>query len=347
MLSRQWIIGIVFVLVVSVILFCVQYTKIDMFFMKEEKPVAVDPPVSSPELVQQLMEKTIELGHCQRKLDGNRNDVGRNAALQTLTPWLAPIIWDGVYDLNVLNNQFKDKTIGLFVFAVKKYIRFLGPFLESAERHFMVGHKVKYFVFTDKVADVQKPKLAENRILNLLEVTADQRWQDVSMRRMQVLTNLTQEHLPKEVDYLICADVDMVFDDHVGVEILGERVATIHPGYFLAEPHGFTYERRPISEAYVPYGQGDFYYMAAFYGGTVEEIYKLSTACQNGIIADKKKNIEAIWQEESHLNKYMVYNKPTKILSPEYIWDINLPNGHLVKRKRFLAVQKNHAEVRN
>ncbi|KAE8610385.1 hypothetical protein XENTR_v10012108 [Xenopus tropicalis] len=271
----------------------------------------------------------------------------RKAALQILTPWLAPIIWDGTYDLWILNNQFKGKRIGLFVFAVKRYIGFLLPFLESAEHYFMVGYNVTYYVFTDNISAVQKVRLSNGRILKVLKVEADKRWQDISMKRMQILVNLTHDRLPKEVDYLVCADVDMVFNDHVGAEILGDLVATIHPGYFLAEPRQFTYERNPASAAYIPYGEGDFYYMAAFYGGTVEEINKLSTFCHNGIVADKKKNIEAVWQEESHLNKYLVYNKPTKVLSPEYIWDTNLPNGDLVKKKRFLAVHKNHKEIRN
>ncbi|XP_075143681.1 histo-blood group ABO system transferase 2-like [Leptodactylus fuscus] len=268
-------------------------------------------------------------------------------ALNVLTPWLAPIIWDGTYNLNILDKQHSNTRIGLFVFAVKKYIRYLQPFLESAERYFMVGHKVTYYVFTDKVDEVVKPKMADGRILQLNNVVADQRWQDVSMRRMEILTVYTKEYMPSETDYLVCADVDMVFKDHVGVEILGDLFATIHPVFFLFEPQGFTYERRPISAAYVPHGEGDFYYMAALYGGKVDEIYKLSVACKNGIIEDKKKNIEALWHDESHLNRYLVDNKPTKVLSPEYLWAMDLPDGELIKKKRFIAVDKNHQEVRN
>lgn len=295
---------------------------------------------------QNVIDKSVELAHCERKL--HLNDIkGRKAGLNAITPWLAPIIWDGLYDLNILNEHHKDTRIGLFVFAVKKYIRFLGPFLESAERFFMVGHKVTYYVYTDKIGDVVQPKMGEGRNLQLHEVSADKRWQDVSMRRMEILTVLTKEQMPKEIDYLVCADVDMVFNDHMGVEILSDLFATLHPVFFLSDFQAFTYERRPISAAYVPFGKGDFYYMAALYGGKVEEIHKLSTACQNGIKEDKKKNIEAIWQEESHLNRYLVYNKPTKVLSPEYIWDTDLPNGELIKRKRFIAVHKNHEEVRN
>ncbi|KAM4640612.1 histo-blood group ABO system transferase 2-like isoform 1-T3 [Discoglossus pictus] len=341
MLPKQYLIGVIAVIVICVIGFWLQNPR-QYFRSYVELQTEVGDIFEH-----KLQEKAIELAHCERKLLINSHENRRTAALQVLTPWLAPIIWNGTFNIDVLNKQFHGKQIGLFVFAVKKYIQFLLPFLESAERHFMVGHTVKYYVFTDKVAEVKKPELANNRILYLHGVEADQRWQDVSMRRMQVLSTLTSGQLTKEVDYLVCADVDMIFNDHVGVEMLGDLVATVHPGFFLSEPEQFPYERRPISAAAIPMGHGDFYYMAAFYGGTVEQIHNLTTACQNGITADKKIYVEAAWQEESHLNKYLVYNKPTKVLSPEYIWDNTLPNGDLVKMRRFLAVPKNHTEIRN
>ncbi|XP_075038310.1 histo-blood group ABO system transferase 2-like [Mixophyes fleayi] len=338
--SRPYVIGTVVVLILFIVGFYIQNPEL-IFTAKQEPQINLTQICS-----QKLIDKSIQLEHCERKL--LLKDTGvRKAAINVITPWLAPVIWDGTFNINILNDQHKETRIGLFVFAVKKYIRFLQPFLESAERFFMVGHKVTYYVFTDKVSDVVKPKIANGRVLQLHEVTADQRWQDVSMRRMDTLQVFTKEHMPKEIDYLICADVDMVFNDHMGVEILGDLVATLHPGFFLSEPESFSYERRPISAAYIPHGQGDFYYMAALYGGKVEEIYKLSMACQKGITEDKKKNIEAVWQEESHLNKYLVYNKPTKVLSPEYLWATGLPHGEFIKKIRFLAVDKNHNEVRN
>ncbi|XP_073449505.1 histo-blood group ABO system transferase 2-like [Aquarana catesbeiana] len=346
--SRQYVIGATFMMVLFVVSFCLYNPeRVSQFKQKIGWLQKVDDCSQKMDICSQKVDdKSTELAHCERKLLVNDQN-GRKASLNVLTSWLAPIIWDGIYNLKTLNAQHKDTRIGLFVFAVKKYIRFLGPLLETAERFFMVGHNVTYYVFTDNVSNVVKPKMGEGRNLQLHEVSADKRWQDVSMRRMEILTAITKEQMPNEIDYLVCADVDMVFNDHMGVEILGDLFATIHPGYFLADPQRFTYERRPISAAYIPYGKGDFYYMAALYGGKVEEIHKLSTACHNGIKEDKKKNIEAVWQEESHLNRYLVYNKPTKVLSPEYIWDTNLPNGELIKRKRFLAVHKNHEEVRN
>ncbi|XP_041446427.1 histo-blood group ABO system transferase 2-like isoform X1 [Xenopus laevis] len=342
MTAKQWIVGFLIVSMIFLLLFFViRMQKTQVVFQEKQVEDTKNDDLNDLENLK------MEIIQCERKLLLRRPDIRQKAALKVLTPWLAPIIWDGTYDLRILNNQLKGKRIGLFVFAVKKYIRFLLPFLESAEQHFMVGYNVTYYAFTDNTAAVPKISLGAGRILNLLEVEADKRWQDISMKRMQILVNLTHDRLPKEVDYLVCADVDMVFNDHVGVEILGDLVATIHPGLFLAQRDEFTYDRNPESAAYIPYGEGDFYYMAAFYGGTVEEINKLSTFCHKGIVADKKKNIEAVWQEESHFNKYLFYNKPTKVLSPEYIWDTNLPNGDLVKKRRFLAVHKNHEEVRN
>ena len=39
-----------------------------------------------------------------------------------LTPWLAPIIWEGTFNIDILNEQFRllNITIGLTVFAIKK-----------------------------------------------------------------------------------------------------------------------------------------------------------------------------------------------------------------------------------
>ena len=40
-----------------------------------------------------------------------------------MTPWFAPIIWDGTYDSAILDAQFRNTTIGLTVFAIKKKVR--------------------------------------------------------------------------------------------------------------------------------------------------------------------------------------------------------------------------------
>ncbi|XP_051022281.1 histo-blood group ABO system transferase 2-like [Acomys russatus] len=267
-----------------------------------------------------------------------------------LAPWLAPIIWEGTFNIDILNEQFRlqNTTIGLTVFAIKKYVVFLKLFLETAEQHFMVGYNVTYYVFTDQPADVPQVLLGTGRRLVVLPVHNYTLWQDVSMHRMEMISHFSERRFLHEVDYLVCADVDMKFRDHVGVEILSALFGTLHPGFYGSSRKAFTYERRPKSQAYIPWDEGDFYYMGAFFGGSVVEVYHLTKACHEAMVEDQANGIEAVWHDESHLNKYLLYHKPTKVLSPEYMWDQQLLGWPSIMRKlRYVAVPKNHQAIRN
>ncbi|XP_008167330.2 histo-blood group ABO system transferase isoform X3 [Chrysemys picta bellii] len=267
----------------------------------------------------------------------------------TMTLWFAPIVWEGTYNSEILNEQFRQRnvTVGLTVFAIKKYVVFLKKFLETAEMYFMVGHRVNYYIFTDRPEEVPEVVLKEGRKKVVLPVQNYPRWQEISMRRMEMISNFFQQRFINEVSYLVCVDVDMRFNDQVGVEILSDLFGTLHPGFYAAERQSFTYEHRPASQAYVPSDEGDFYYAGGFFGGTVMEVYKLTKKCHEAMMVDKANGIEAIWHDESHLNKYFVYHKPTKILSPEYLWDDDMGRREILKKRRFLAVRKNHAAIRN
>ncbi|XP_018417558.1 PREDICTED: histo-blood group ABO system transferase-like [Nanorana parkeri] len=273
----------------------------------------------------------------------------RKTDVLTMSPWLAPIIWNGSYDSAILNAQFnqRDVHVGITIFAIKKYTFFVKNFIETAENVFMIGHKVTYYVFTDRASDIPVMNLNEGRSMSILEVPSYPRWQDVSMRRMEMIRDFSHERFFREVDFLVCVDVDMRFNDEVGVEILSNLFGTLHPGMFGVQREGYTYERNPESEAYIPANEGDFYYAGGFFGGSIEEVYNLTNFCHNAMMKDKAKNIEALWHDESYLNKYLLLHKPTKILSPEYLWDDDFGIPDFLKRRRFLAVRKNHNEMRN
>ncbi|XP_043941667.1 histo-blood group ABO system transferase-like isoform X2 [Protopterus annectens] len=273
----------------------------------------------------------------------------RRPDVNVLTPWLAPIIWEGTYNYEILNEEFKqgNYSIGLVTFAIKKYTRFLKEFLTTAELYFMLGHCVHYYIFTDRPQDIPNITLKENRFIHAINAVPHKRWQDILFERMRNIQILTEEKFSKEVDYLVSTDIDMKFNDYVGVEVLGNLAVTIHLGYYGSERSDFPYERRQVSEAYIPKDEGDFYYSAAFYSGTVKDMYLLAKACAEGIDKDKQKGIEAVWHEESHFNKYLLYHKPSKVLSPEYTWDNNYGTPSFLKKKCFIAVPKNHNEIRN
>lgn len=96
---------------------------------------------------------------------------------------------------------------------------------------------------------------------------------------------------------------------------------TLHPGFHGAAREAFTYELQPQSQAYILRDEGDFYYSGGFFGGSVVEVLQLTTARHQAMVVDQANGLEAVWHDESHLNRYLLDHKPTKVLSPEYLWD--------------------------
>uniref|UniRef100_A0A8C2HGU5 Globoside alpha-1,3-N-acetylgalactosaminyltransferase 1 (FORS blood group) n=1 Tax=Cyprinus carpio TaxID=7962 RepID=A0A8C2HGU5_CYPCA len=266
--------------------------------------------------------------HSEKKIKQIRTDVA------SVTPWSAPIIWEGTFDPILIDSIYKQQNL----------TRATTVF--SAEQHYFVGFRVHYYLFTDQPESVPEVKMGENRSLTVRKVQSFKRWQDISMSRMEQLEKLIENELASEADYIFCLDIDTEFYGRWGVETLGRLVGVIHPWLFDAPRDRFTYERRPESQAYIPAGEGDYYYAGAAFGGSLEDVHHLTKTCREKLHIDAANSIEVVWQEESHLNKYFLLNKPSKLLSPEYMWrDIN-ESAAQIKVIRFSNVAKNYAEVR-
>uniref|UniRef100_A0AAQ4P756 Globoside alpha-1,3-N-acetylgalactosaminyltransferase 1-like n=1 Tax=Gasterosteus aculeatus aculeatus TaxID=481459 RepID=A0AAQ4P756_GASAC len=251
------------------------------------------------------------LKYAQPSTQNGRTDVN------SVTNWNAPLVWEGTFDPVVIDAIYKkmDPRVAVVLFAVGKYTRFLKGFLESAEKYFLVGFRVTYYIFTDNKGDVPTIKLGKGRKISVVTIPSVNRWQEVVLGRMKWATITIDKQIRNEADYLYMMDIDSVFHNDFGAESLSPLSAVLHRGYYKnTRRDQFPYERRPKSMAYIPTDEGDYYYTAAVWGGYLEDMYRLVKYCYTQSEEDAKNDIEAVWQEESHLNKYLLYNKPTKVL---------------------------------
>ncbi|XP_063552903.1 globoside alpha-1,3-N-acetylgalactosaminyltransferase 1 isoform X3 [Gorilla gorilla gorilla] len=273
----------------------------------------------------------------------------RPTQLLTLTPWLAPIVSEGTFNPELLQHIYQplNLTTGVTVFAVGKYTHFIQSFLESAEEFFMRGYRVHYYIFTDNPAAVPGVPLGPHRLLSSIPIQGHSHWEETSMRRMETVSQHIAKRAHQEVDYLFCLDVDMVFRNPWGPETLGDLVAAIHPSYYAVPRQQFPYERRRVSTAFVADSEGDFYYGGAVFGGQVARVYEFTRGCHMTILADKANGIMAAWREESHLNRRFISNKPSKVLSPEYLWDDRKPQPPSLKLIRFSTLDKDISCLRS
>lgn len=221
---------------------------------------------------------------------------------------------------------------------------YLNTFLTSAEAFFMLGLPVTYYVFTDLPDMVPKIQLGPQRRLKVIEVEKHSRWQDISMMRMKTISETIESDIRHRSRYVFCFDVDQEFRGRFGSEALGDSVALLHAHFYKLPKERFTYERNPTSRAYME--TGDFYYHAAVFGGIWENVKNLTDTCFLSIMEDKQNNVEAVWHDESHLNKYFWLHKPSKLLSPEYCWDETIWDDRDIFVKRLQWAQKNYDELR-
>ncbi len=229
--------------------------------------------------------------------------------------------------------------IALLTIATNKYDRFVNPLYESAVSHFLPNHDLDFVLFTDSTQDFvvsgRQSKVIKRHWVH-------EPWPNPTLKRYHAFVGASD--LISEYDYVYYSDVDMRFVSEVGDEVIGELVATIHPGFYNKPRSRWAYEKRQASRAYIPRHEGKRYYAGGFNGGSSSRFLEMSREILSCIDEDSSKGIVAEWHDESHMNRYMKDNPPTVELSPSYCYPESWP---LPFEKRLLALDKNHAELGN
>ena len=229
----------------------------------------------------------------------------------------------------------KYKVALCFICLNQPYWEFIAKAIEGAKKFFLPDHQVDYFIWSD--LPVEETKKYEATIFP----TEATQWPMPTLFRYHLF--LQQEEKLQEYDYIFYCDIDMVFVNYVGDEILGEGLtAALHPMYDLRHSYVAPYESNPESAAYIKrsgkiiYDNGrprfkPTYFAGGFQGGKTKEWIEAMKEMRKMIDYDfEKNNFIPIWNDESVWNKYLFNNPPDIVLSPAYIYPDSLINEYYV-----------------
>ena len=82
----------------------------------------------------------------------------------------------------------------------------------------------------------------------------------------------------------------------------------------------FTYDRNPRSTACIPYGLGKYYVCGGVNGGEAAAFLQLCHTLDARIRRDLQRNVIALWHDESQINRYILFRKDFRVLTPAFCY---------------------------
>lgn len=211
--------------------------------------------------------------------------------------------------------------IGVISIATGKYIKYMQDLVESCESFFLPGHDKKYFIFTD--GDLEMYFGKKQGAPDVVKIHQEKLgWPFDSMLRFHMFLSIKEELLKMDYIFFMNANnqvVSTVDESVLPVSSICGIVSAIHPGFHGREKNQYTYERRPESSLFVPFGSENNYYQGCFNGGRSDSFLLMSEILRSKIDSDLNNNIIPVWHDESALNWYLIDKDPL-VLGPNYAY---------------------------
>lgn len=211
-----------------------------------------------------------------------------------------------------VNDRTSFCRIAIVYLAIGKYDILWDEFYSSCEQYLFPDAEKHYFVFTDS------EQLLNLELTNVsMSFWKDRGWAMSTFAKSDCILSVSKQL--EAFDYLFYINANYKILEPVYCD---EILATEVNDYFtvlsfdhLADKHpdSYTYDRNPLCQAYIPYGKGQRYYQASFYGGRVPEMLELAAWCAESTRFDLSNGIMALWHDESYLNKYLLERNPKVI----------------------------------
>lgn len=210
--------------------------------------------------------------------------------------------------------------IAILYIGTGRYSIFWNDFYKSCENFFIKNAKKHYFFFTDS-----KNFKSDDNITIVPQESLG--WPLIACHRYKILKKIKEEI--KDYDYVFFFNGNMEFIRPISEE---EFLPTEQDGNIVAPLHScnkrtknnqdFQYERNPKSTAYIPFGEGKYYFHSGILGGKPQEFIELLDECEKMMDEDLANNIIPKVHDESTFNRYIL-NKNYKLLDNYYIYPVH------------------------
>ena len=200
-----------------------------------------------------------------------------------------------------------------------KYLDFLPKYYENIEKYFLPNSEKTILAFTDGELD----GTPEN-----LKVFSQEHldWPYITLKRFEIINKARE--IINDHDWFVFIDGDALVVDRIEEEEFftdKPLFGVHHPCHYLKMPphnqYPGAYEITENCNAAVDLEkyQPKVYYQGCFWGGRTPEVCAMIDELEYRVGDDLKRNVIALWHDESHLNKYFIENPDlVHTYGPEY-----------------------------
>lgn len=211
------------------------------------------------------------------------------------------------------------KKAAIIFLGTGNYIELFERYSESVFRYFLPQYEKTIYCFTD----LEHESRSNIKYVKIDHLTPPL----VTLKRYETMLKI--EHELVDFDYIFYIDADMVVVDFVTTTDFEtfKYFGVQHPG-FIGQMG--TYETREMSTACVTERDDrSIYYQGCLWGGKANSVIELCKVLSKNIELDMTHGIIAVWQDESHLNRFFIDNKnDVYLFSSSYAyperWNLNM-----------------------
>jgi histo-blood group ABO system transferase len=202
--------------------------------------------------------------------------------------------------------------ICILTIATNKYLQFVEKLYEDISEKFCPGAEINCLLFTDHEIE----ETGDNVRVHYID---HEPWPMPTLKRYN--------YFVKEKDFILEHDYCFYFDADMRIDGL------VNPRSLACVPP----DEKTVT-----------YYAGGFNGGKSEVFMKMADIIAKRVDEDLKKNVVALWHDESHMNRYLIDNPPTLDLDPTYCYaEEFIGTDYPYQPGKIIALKKNHAALRS